>query len=146
MYLGDLARVNVYRTRCSESPTHRVIPDRMIQHQRSTFEFLDARSKARNQLAIRQAIEEVKNVIQSDRWGCETYLVHISCRELLASCGINIIQHFVQQDDFALQFVQLSEGLLAVVGFRFWIRAGETLHEFLGGCEVSRGPSADQFL
>jgi len=96
MYLGGLAKISVSGTEeielgCSESPTDRVIPDRMIQHRRSTFEFWDARLKARNQLAVRQAIEGVKNDIQSDRRGRETYIIHVSCHEPLTACGINII-------------------------------------------------------
>ena len=90
-----------------------------------------------------QTIEKVRNITRGHHRARKTYIVHISCHELLASRGINVIQHFVQQYDLALELVQLSEGLLAVVGFRFWICAGEALHEFLSSGKVSRRPSSD---
>ena len=76
----------------------------------------------------------------------EAYVIHIALSESFSPLGVYVVEHLVQEDDFALELIQLCQGLCTIIGLCVRICAGKSLHEFLRGRQVSRSTSPDEFL
>lgn len=75
-----------------------------------------------------------------------THIIRVSRCELLSLCSIDVIKHFIEQNNFTLELVELCHRLRAVVGLCVGVRASEGLHQLLRSRQVPRSASPDEFL
>lgn len=94
-------------------------------------------------LAITGQIPSIRYISPTNRKTC---IISISADKLFISFSVHIFQHFVQQDDFLLDFVKFRQCLRTIIRFGIWIRPCQRFHQFLGSCKISRCPPSNEFL
>ena len=75
-----------------------------------------------------------------------THVVYTTLCESLSPRRVHVVQQFVEQDDLALEFRELCEGLRPIVRLCLGICAGERLHQLLRRGEVSWSASPNELL
>ena len=75
-----------------------------------------------------------------------TYIVCVSRSKPFSTFHIYIIQHFIQQDHFLLELVELVERLSAIIRFLIRFGASEDFHQLLCCGEISRRTASDELL